>query len=180
MQPHRSFFYVGYTFMTFQIRLATEADTPALDRLYRRSYPRLLKPDYAPSLLVTIVPMFSKAQPRLIASHSYFVAETETGSILGAGGWTPKGPKGEAQGGIGHIRHFATDPDALRLGVGTALMEACISQAIAHGIEHLSCYSTITAAPFYEAMGFVRKGVMDIEFGSVLRFPTIWLDRPIP
>jgi len=78
--------------MTFQIRLATENDIPQIDLLYSRSYPKLLKADYAPSILVTVVPMFSKSQPKLVTSGSFYVAETDGGRIVGAGGWTKLGP----------------------------------------------------------------------------------------
>ncbi len=148
-----------------------------IDGLYSRSYPRLLKADYAPSLLVTVVPLFSKAQLKLVTSGTYFVAEREDGALIGAGGWTKIGPMGEMSDGMGHIRHFATDPDVLRAGVGRAVMEACVAQAYDAGLGELSCYSTITAVPFYEAQGFVVKGEMQLQFAQAMRFPAVWMER---
>jgi len=165
--------------MRFSVRLATTYDLPALDQLYARSYPRLLKADYPPSLLVTVVPLFSKAQPRLVSSGSYFLAETPEGVCLGAGGWTKRGPMGEHQEGLGHIRHFATDPDALRQGVGAEIMNHCLAQATDQKITEMSCYSTRTALTFYEAMGFRKKGEMAIEITQAIRFPAIWMDRKL-
>ena len=157
----------------FNIRLARKADIPAIDLLYANSYPKLLKPDYPPSILVTVVPMFSKSQPKLVASGTYFVAEGDDGEIIGAGGWTTRGPMGEVEPGLGHVRHFATDPSAVRLGVGRGLMVTCFEQAKDQGRERLSCYSTITAVPFYEALGFEKCGDIEIEFGGGLRLPAV-------
>jgi len=166
--------------MDYEIRSATAGDIPQIDQLYARSYPKLLKPDYAPSLLVTVVPIFSKAQPKLVTSGSFYVAATLQGQIIGAGGWTPKGPRGESEPGVGHVRHFATDPDATRIGVGRALMDACIDQAVDLGRTQLSCYSTITAVPFYQAVGFVRKAEIELTFGETMNFPAIWMTRDLP
>lgn len=165
--------------MSFTIRKSLERDLPAIDRLYGRSYPRLLKADYAPSVLVTVIPKFSKAQPRLVTSGTFYVAETHDWQIVGAGGWTPQGPMGEREAGTGHIRHFATDPDAVRLGIGRALMDGCINEAKDHGMTRLSCYSTLTAVPFYEALGFVPQNEIEIEMGAHIGFPAVWMIRDL-
>lgn len=165
--------------LQFNVRLARASDMALIDALYARSYPKLLKPDYAPSVLVTIVPIFSKAQPRLVVSGSFYVAESETGDIVGAGGWTKRGPMGENQRALGHMRHFATAPRVVRQGVGTALMSACVNHAKAEGMNRLSSYSTITAVPFYEAHGFEVKGEMSIEFTEGIHFPAIWMERKL-
>ena len=58
---------------TLTLRQAEPSDLDDLDLLFGRSYPALLKADYPPSVLVTAVPLISKAQPALIASGSFFV-----------------------------------------------------------------------------------------------------------
>jgi len=42
------------------------------------------------------------------------------------------------------------------------------------------CYSTITAVPFYEAVGFNKRGDMVIEFGQTMQFPSVLMDRDLP
>ena len=76
---------------TLTLRTAEASDIEALDRLFGQSYPVLLKPDYPPSVLVTAVPLISKAQPGLIASGTYFVI-CDGEDIVGAGGWTMQAP----------------------------------------------------------------------------------------
>ena len=60
----------------------------AVERLLLRSYPRLLAADYPPSVMVTAVPLLARAQPGLLASGRYFVAEGANGRVLAAGGWS--------------------------------------------------------------------------------------------
>ena len=67
------------------IRPTTAADLAAVDALLARSYPKLLKADYPPSVLVTALPVIARAQPKLITCGTYYVVE-EDGQILGAGG----------------------------------------------------------------------------------------------
>lgn len=106
------------------LRTARQSDIGALDRLFRRSYSRLLAADYPPSTLVTAVPVIARAQPDLVASGLFYVVEDGERRLLGAGGWSLAGPgRRPAQPGIGHIRHVATDPDATRRGVGRRLLE---------------------------------------------------------
>ena len=50
------------------------ADLAAVDALLARSYPRLLAADYPPSVLVTALPLISRARPELLAVGTYWVA----------------------------------------------------------------------------------------------------------
>ena len=75
------------------VRPSTRADIGAIDALLGRSYPQLLKADYPPSALVTVLPLMTRAQPGLVASGRYWVAEQD-GRLLGAGGWSEALPGG--------------------------------------------------------------------------------------
>ena len=114
----------------FTFRKSVPGDLAELDALFARSYPKLLKADYPPSVLVTALPLISRANPALLASGTYFVAE-ENGTILGAGGWTRD--RREAQ--TGHVRHLVTDDRALRRGVGRAIMTCNFRDARAAGVR---------------------------------------------
>ena len=67
------------------IRPSNKADLPAVDALIARSYPKVLKVDYPPSILVTAFPIIARARPELLACGTYYVAQDGT-AILGAGG----------------------------------------------------------------------------------------------
>ena len=158
------------------VRRATLADIGAVDALLGRSYGPLLRADYPPSTLVLALPRMARAQPRLLASGRYFLAEEE-GRVLGAGGWSPEPPGGGAPvPGLGHVRHVATDARAVRRGVGRAIMGRVMEDARSAGVARLSCLSTLTAVPFYAALGFrVMRPVM-LRFGGA-DFPAVEMER---
>jgi len=159
------------------LRIAQPSDLDALDQLFAQSYPTLLKPDYPPSVLVTAVPLISKAQPALIASGSFFVV-CDGNDIVGAGGWTMQAPGGRPGArGIGHIRHVVTDHRRTREGIGRKLLEYIAMHAHAAGMTQLHCQSTRTAVRFYQAMGFVPQGEIDIPLRPGITFPAVFMVR---
>lgn len=149
---------------TIEIRVATAVDIAAVDVLLARSYPALLKHDYAPSVLVAALPLISKAKPALVTCGTYYVAQ-RAGQVVGAGGWTAHAPTGGSVAGVGHIRHVVTDHRALRCGIGAALMAHVFKAALGAGMRQLECWSTLTAEPFYAAQGFQREAEIEVPIG---------------
>lgn len=161
-----------------RVRAATAADVAAVDALLARAYPRLLRPDYAPSMMVLALPLISRAKPALVTCGTYYVVEQDSG-IIGAGGWTQAAPgRGVARAGVGNIRHVVTDDRQVRRGVGRALMAHIIAMAKADGIMRLDCLSTLTARPFYQATGFAVQGPVTVPLADGIDFPAIamWRD----
>lgn len=151
-----------------------------MDRLLARSYPRLLRPDYPPSVMVTALPLITRAQPGLLASGRFFLAEAEDGGLLGAGGWSLAPPQGRTQAeGVGHVRHVAVDPGAVRRGVGRAVMGEVVSDALRHGVRWLDCLSTRTSVPFYESLGFRILHLVDVGLRPGIVFPAVRMMRQI-
>ena len=170
--------------MTLTIRVARLADLAAVETLLSRSYPRLLAADYPPSVMVTALPIISRARPELLASGRYYLAFGGTGQLLGAGGWSvaapgPSDQPAERVGArdIGHVRHLATDPDAVRQGVGRAVIRAVFDAALAAGVTRMECLSTRTAVPFYEAVGFGIVRAVDVPLRPGIVFPAIQMTR---
>ncbi len=162
------------------IRPSLPADLAAIDALLARSYPVLLKPDYPPSVLVTALPLIARANPALVGSGRYYVAD-EAGAILAAGGWSTGDPfGGAARPGLAHIRHVVTDHRRLREGIGRALMQRVLSEAAADGATGAECLSTRTAVPFYQALGFAPLGPLDVQLRPGIVFPSILMRRPLP
>lgn len=177
------------------LRRARPSDLMGVDRLLRRSYPRLLKPDYPPSVMVMALPIIARARPELLASGQYFVVEAEDGAILGAGGWTlgmPQSGDGDTpdaaaravmgwaeQAHMGHVRHVAVDPDRVRGGLGRAIMSEVIVDALREGVRWLDCLSTRTAVPFYEALGFRVLHEVEVPLRPGILFPAIRMMRQI-
>lgn len=162
---------------TITIRAARPSDFAAVDALLGRSYPTLLKGDYPPSVVVTALPILSRANPALLASGTYHVAEAEDGSIIGAGGWSRLGPQGGRQPGVGHVRHVCTDHRRVRRGIGTRIMSRSVEQARAAGVRALDCLSTRTAVPFYAALGFRAVGPVEVSLRPGIAFPAVRMIR---
>ncbi|MBS0565750.1 MAG: GNAT family N-acetyltransferase [Proteobacteria bacterium] len=158
---------------TLILRRAVPGDLGAVERLLQRSYPKLLAADYPPSLMVMAVPLLARAQPGLLASGRYFVAEGAGGRMLAAGGWSG------GRDGQGEVRHVATDPDATRRGIGRALMEAVLGDARAAGVSRMLCLATRTAVPFYRALGFEEVGPVLIGLRPGIEFPAVRMARAL-
>ncbi|MEJ6392216.1 GNAT family N-acetyltransferase [Gymnodinialimonas sp. 2305UL16-5] len=162
------------------IRITSAADLPAVDALLTASYPVLLKPDYAPSTLVTCLPLITRARPELLRSGSYFMAHEGDGRALAAGGWTHNAPQGGVgPRDVGHIRHVVTHPKATRRGLARSILERCFATARASGVRWMMCQSTRTAEPFYSAMGFQRRGEIEIMLRPGIGFPAVEMIRAL-
>ncbi len=157
-----------------QIRASTLADLAAVDALLARVYPRLLKADYPPSVLVTALPLISRAQPALLRCGTHYVVEEE-GRILGAGGWTPDA----ADGARAHIRHLVVDDREQRRGIARRIVTRCAAQARAGGAAVLECWSTRTAVPFYAALGFETCGPLIVPLRAGIVFPSVRMIRAL-
>lgn len=163
------------TGVSFRLRPARPADIARVDALLSRTYPRLLKHDYPPSTLVTAVPMIARARPELMRCGTYYLAETGTGEIVGAGGWTRR----RRRAGWADIRHFVTDHRLLRQGIGRAIMGRILAEAAEGGIRHLDCWSSRSAVPFYQAMGFVALGPIEVPLARGIVFPAVQMQRGV-
>ncbi len=158
----------------YDIRPSTLADMAAVDALLARSYPRLLKVDYPPSVMVTALPIISRANPKLLACGTYYIAQEE-GAILGAGGWT----RDRQDRQRGHVRHVVTDYRHVRRGVGQAVLGHCLDAARSAGLTTMECWSTLTAEPFYRSLGFETLGPLDVELAGGIRFPSLRMMRAL-
>src|SRR3954449_9245970 len=99
---------VGPFMLTFKIRLSQPDDADAVERVLCASYPQLMAPAYEADLLKRALPFLIKANPHLLASKSYYLAEAG-GEPVGCGGWSLEKPGTNTnEFGVAHIRHFAT------------------------------------------------------------------------
>jgi GNAT superfamily N-acetyltransferase len=166
---------------TITIRASGRSDLADVDALLARSYPRLLAGDYPPSVMVTALPIISRARPELVTSGTYYLAVDPAGRVIGAGGWTTGAPEGGARKArVGHIRHFVTDDRAVRRGIGRALMAHVLREAGDAGVTMLDCLSTRMAVPFYAAMGFTEVARVTVPLRPGIEFPAVRMQRLLP
>jgi GNAT superfamily N-acetyltransferase len=158
---------------------AAPGDGPEISDLLCRSYGALLTADYAPEVLSAALPVITQARPGLLACPTYFVAR-QAGGIVGAGGWTHVTPFGRPGiAGVGHIRHVACDPRCLRQGVARAIMKRVFDTAREAGVELLCCLSTLSAVPFYRAMGFGTMAEVALHLTPEVVFPAVEMRRAL-
>lgn len=165
---------------TFLIRTAVASDIDAVDALFARSYPKLLKDAYPPSVFVTAIPLISRAQPRLLTSGSYFLV-MKGDVLVAAGGWTRAVPGGgrSANQTIAHVRHVVTDHRHVRQGIGRRLMMHIFETARAEGIQQLECFSTLMAEPFYASVGFETVGAVSVNLRAGVELPAVLMRRTL-
>jgi GNAT superfamily N-acetyltransferase len=155
------------------LRSATGRDFQAVDTLLARSYPRLLRNDYAPSVMVTAVPLIARANPALVRSGTYYVAETSDGEIIGAGGWS----FASSNRAVAEVRHLVVDWRRQRQGIGRRLMMGIFAEAQLQGVRRFEARATRTAVSFYEAMGFESLGQMIVPLRPGIDFPAVMMRR---
>ena len=166
--------------MDFLLRTAAPADEAAVSDLLLKSYTGLLRPAYDSVTLEQALPLITQANPKLLSSGSYYVAVDRDGAIVGAGGWSKHSPTGHGEtASNGNIRHFGTDPDQARKGIGRALMERCLQDAAAAGLEELNCYSTLNGEAFYAACGFRTVEPFTVRLPGGVAFPSVRMVRSL-
>ncbi|MCH9808151.1 MAG: GNAT family N-acetyltransferase [Alphaproteobacteria bacterium] len=163
----------------FTIRATTIADLEAVTELLAASYPALMAGSYDEPLLSQLLPVICQANPTLLLSGTFYVAQTDDAKLIACGGWTPERPPGtgDDQTGLGHIRHFATHPKWLRRGLGRAIYEACEADARLQGIIEFECYSSLNAEPFYRSVGFRRVREVLVPMPNGLRMPAVLMEH---
>ncbi len=163
------------------VRPATPHDEDAVDRLLEASYGALLPAGYDDATLAIALPRITKAVPELLSCGTWYVVEAPAGGLLGCGGWSAQRPgTDETRPALAHMRHFATHPDALRRGVGRAIVQRCFDDARAAGVARFECYSSIPAEPFYASFGFERVGIEAIPLGEGVTFPSVVMRLDAP
>jgi GNAT superfamily N-acetyltransferase len=152
------------------LRVATEADLPAIGNLIEHSVRVLQAGDYSPIQLEGALGTVFGIDTQLVADKTYFVIEdlSVTDSCLVAcGGWSRRrtlfgsdhannrsdsllDPMVEAA----KIRAFFVHPDWTRKGLGTAILTACEDAGKQAGFFRFELGATITGERLYSARGY--------------------------
>jgi GNAT superfamily N-acetyltransferase len=162
------------------VRVSTPADLAGVAGVLEAAYPVLMAAAYDEAELGPALPLMTRAQPALLESGTYYVAEVDRGEIIGCGGWTAARPgDGLVTEGVAHLRHFGTHPEWTGRGVGTAIYRRCERDAGIAGARHLECYSSLNAEGFYAAMGFALVARIEIELRDGVRITSAHMQRTI-
>ncbi|WP_428339213.1 GNAT family N-acetyltransferase [Mesorhizobium amorphae] len=89
-----------------------------------------MRTSYDPAVLDAALPLITRANPALLSAGTYYLAVDDIDIAVGGGGWSWERPgSSEVTPGLAHIRHFATRPEWLGRGVGSALYGRCEEDA---------------------------------------------------
>jgi len=159
----------------FTLRLATEADLPALHALIEASVRELQAGDYSPAQMDGALGTVLGVDTQLIADQTYFVAESpvqnakERSALAGCGGWSKRKTLFGADRGPGRepelldpavdaakIRAIFVHPGFARRGLGSLILAHCEAAAMAAGFTRFEMGSTLTGVPLYRLKGYVE------------------------
>jgi N-acetylglutamate synthase-like GNAT family acetyltransferase len=165
--------------MQVQVRVAGRDDAGLISEVLVASYPVLMAGAYDAPLLERALPLMTRANPKMLESGTYYVAEID-GEPVGCGGWTFEEPgSGTLEAGVAHIRHFGVSEHFVGRGVGRALFDRCLVEAQRSGVRQMECYSSLNGEPFYSALGYSTVRFIDVQMGAELVFSSIHMRRMI-
>ncbi len=168
--------------MNLTIRRALNEDIPTLTALIAASVRGLQAGDYTEPQLDGALASVYGVDTQLIADGTYFAAEVD-GTMVACGGWSKRKTLFGADHCAGRedslldpekdaakIRAFFVHPDWARRGIGTKVLEACESAAMAVGFVRFEMGATLTGVALYKARGYreVEKIAVPLENGESL------------
>lgn len=178
-----------------KIRLACDADIPALHRLIADSVRGLMTREYSAAQLDQALGTLLGLDTQLIADGTYFVAEAvvEGKSVpVACGGWS----KRETLFGSDHrsgrdarlldpsreaarIRAFFVHPHWTRRGIGQQLLKTCEQAAMDAGFQQFEMGATLSGVPLYLAYGYKELERIEVPMANGLTFGVVRMGKCI-
>jgi GNAT superfamily N-acetyltransferase len=175
-----------------RIRLACEADIPALRALIDVSVRTLQAGDYSPGQIERALSTLLGVDSQLISDQTYFVVEDSMGQIAGCGGWSKRHtlfgsdrvPAREndlldPQVDAAKIRAFFVHPDSARKGVASLILEACEKAAAAAGFRRFEMGATLTGERLYLLRGYSVVERIEVPLGNGCSYPVIRMTKDV-
>lgn len=191
--------------MKIQIRQAISADVAVLRALIDASVRGLQAQDYTPSQIESALATVYGVDSQLIADGTYFVAEAvsnvgaavpavlgpvSASAIVGCGGWSKRKTlyggdqwtgREAAQLNPEHdaakIRAFFVHQSWARRGIGTLILEACESAALAAGFRRFEMGATLTGVLLYQARGYVALESLVVPLANGESLPIVRMEK---
>jgi GNAT superfamily N-acetyltransferase len=165
--------------MPFLLRKATVNDRTEIAKLIAESVRGLSHEDYSERQIELSIRSVFGVDDELIADGTYFIAEID-GSIAGCGGWSKRktlygastysysressllDPATEPA----KIRAFFIHPDRARMGIGTAILDACEAEAKAAGFRGAEMMATLPGVKLYAVRGYTSDERITVPIGD--------------
>ena len=179
--------------MIIELRLAREADVPALHALIEASVRGLQKHDYTAAQIDGALGTVLGLDTQLVKDGTYFVAEARAACarvLVGCGGWSKRktlfgsdhaavrepellDPKTEAA----KIRAFFVHPEWARRGIGTRILEACEGAAREAGFTRFEMGATLTGVPLYLVRGYREAERIEVPLRNGQKLPVVRMTK---
>lgn len=165
--------------MDYSIRKATIEDQTEIERLIAESVRGLSREDYNKQQIELSIKTVFGIDTELILDETYFVAEAD-GKIVGCGGWSKRktlygasrynfsrdSEKLDPETDAAKIRAFFIQPDWARKGIGTAILEACETEAKSFGFQSAEMMSTLPGVKLYSVCGYQGDERVGVPIGE--------------
>ncbi|MGH6787494.1 MAG: GNAT family N-acetyltransferase [Novosphingobium sp.] len=158
----------------FDHRVAMAADIPALREVMTRSIEQLQDEFLTPAQVAASHKVMG-LDSQLVDDGTYFVVESG-GRIAGCGGWSRRATLFGGDDSIvarepawldpardaARVRAMYTDPDFVRCGVGSLVLNLCESAARAAGFSRVELMGTAAGVPLYERCGYRASAPLEM------------------
>jgi GNAT superfamily N-acetyltransferase len=167
------------------LRLAREADIPALELLIPLSVRTLQASCYSPAQIEAALGSVYGVDRQLIHDGTYFVAE-DGAQIVGCGGWSKRlshyggdrhrsapDPELNPAREAARIRAFFVHPSWARRGIGRRILAACEQAINSAGFAKVEIVATLPGKPLYASFGYAVVENFEIAMTGGLSLPAV-------
>lgn len=179
--------------MNFRLRNAVTDDIPRLRELIEASVRGLQAKDYTLAQIEGALEAVYGVDTQLIADGTYFAIESpDDGQIIACGGWSKRktlygGDQYAARedslldpaSDAAKIRAFFVHPRWARRGLGSVILEACETAAIAAGFTRLEMGATLSGVPFYRAKGYAEIENQSVPLANCKTLPIVRMSKEV-
>ncbi len=174
-----------------RLRLAEVDDVEAIAALIPLSARALSKEFYTEQQTESAIRFVFGPDRRLIEDGTYFVVE-DGQRLAGCGGWSKRrtlyggdqmkpaeDPLLDPATESARIRAFFVHPDYARRGVGSRILDACLSAARDAGFRRMELAATLPGVPLYEHYGFQARERIDATLPDGVVLPILRMERSL-
>ena len=173
----------------FTHRLANLNDLEALHRVMARSIGQL-QSSYLSRAQIEASHKVMGLDTQLVKDGTYFMIESD-GRVAGCGGWsfratlyggdesvvTREPARLDPATDAAKIRAMYTDPDFVRRGIGTQIMQLCENAASDAGFKRVELMATVAGIPLYLNQGYESSD--DEKFADIdgVKIPLLRMEK---
>lgn len=175
----------------WSLRLACEADVPALEKLIALSARGLRADFYSAAQIEGALGSVFGVDRQLIHDGTYFVVDCD-GELIGCGGWSKRKTLFGSDHQAGRddaeldpareparIRAFFIHPDWARRGIGRAILDACEKAICDAGFSLIELAATLPGVPFYGSCAYSAGERYDVPLNNGLPLPVVRMTKDL-